>query len=87
MRPEIMQYLDEHPDYRYFMRLHPEWYTRLSRNPQETQQIKEKADDFFGRSLSKKIEKFSQQLGMINMMMELAMASANDPFVKKGETD
>lgn len=84
MRPEIIHYLDEHPDFRFFLRLHPEWYTKLSRDPTEAQRIKEKADDFFGRSLTKRIEKFGEQLTMLNMLMELAMV-ANEPTTNKGE--
>ena len=81
MRPELIAFLDEHPDYRMFLRMNPVWYTRLSRDPAAIQKMKSDVDDFYGRSLTKKIEKFGQQLNMINMMMELAMM-ANDTSVK-----
>ncbi|MGV3487827.1 MAG: YlbE-like family protein [Tuberibacillus sp.] len=78
MRPELIAFFDTHPDYRYLIRRNPIWYTRLSRDPHLFQQLKSEVDDFYGRSLSKKIERFGQQLSMVNMMMELAMMAASD---------
>ena len=84
LRPEIIAYFDNKPDYRHFIRLNPEWYTRLSRDPSQIHFMKEKVDDFYGRSLTKKVEKFGQQLDMINMLIDLAMVAGDSP-IKTGE--
>jgi len=86
LRPELITFLDEHPDFRYFIRVNPIWYAKLSRDPALLQQLKNEVDDFYGRSLSKRIEKFGEQLSMINMLMDLAMMTGVNPS-PAGETN
>ncbi|GGH74403.1 hypothetical protein GCM10007096_02600 [Pullulanibacillus pueri] len=60
------------------MRQNPEWYHKLSRHPEAIQEIKAQADDYFGRSMKKKIEQFGEYLGMLNMFMEMTSLMEED---------
>ncbi|MBM7644238.1 hypothetical protein JOD45_000431 [Scopulibacillus daqui] len=78
MRKEIQYYLDQNSDLKFYMRMHPVWYRRLGRYPGDVSRLKEAADEFYGRTLNKKIERFSQQLDLISMFMEMAKSMGNN---------
>lgn len=67
-----MRYLDEHDDLKYFVRTHPKWYRYLGRNPYLVNQLKQETDEFYGRTFTKRMEKMTQRLDMVNMMMQMA---------------
>jgi hypothetical protein len=71
MRRTIVEALDTNPDLKHFIRTHPIWYRDLARRPDRLNEMKKEADDFFGKTWSKKLERMGQGLGMINMMLEL----------------
>jgi len=71
MRRMIVEALDTNPDLKEFIRTHPIWYRDLSRRPDRLSEMQKEADDFYGKSWSKKLERMGQGLGMINMMLEL----------------
>ncbi|WEG11688.1 YlbE-like family protein [Pullulanibacillus sp. KACC 23026] len=72
MRREVIYRLDQDPELKQFIRLHPIWYKKLARQPHLLSEMESQANDFYGKSFSKRIERISQGLGMINMMLELA---------------
>lgn len=72
MRSEIIRYLDEHSDIKYYVRMHPKWYRKLGRNPELVSKLRTEADEFYGRTINKRIERLGQRLDMLNMMMEMA---------------
>lgn len=71
MRREIVEALDTNPDLKQFIRIHPIWYRDLARRPDRLGEMQKEADDFFGKSWSKKLERLGHGLSMINMMLEL----------------
>ncbi|MFC7392433.1 YlbE-like family protein [Scopulibacillus cellulosilyticus] len=77
MRKEIQYYLDQNPELKYFIRMHPDWYRRLGRFPGDVSHLKQEADEYYGRTLNKKIERFSEQLNLISMFMEMANTMGN----------
>ncbi|RYL92855.1 YlbE-like family protein [Sporolactobacillus sp. Y61] len=74
MRPEIQQYLHDRPEELIFVRLHPEWYRILSRSPWETGRLKKAADLFYGRTMSQRLDRFSENAAMISMLMSMAQS-------------
>jgi len=73
MRPEIIDYLDREPELWEYLHQNPQWYSELSRCPEKINEIKSAANDYFGRSLNKRIERFSDYLTMLNTFFQLSI--------------
>ncbi|GAE29122.1 YlbE-like family protein [Halalkalibacter hemicellulosilyticus] len=71
MRLEVQQYLNEQPELRAFIRQHPNWYRKLSRDPSQMTLLEKEANQFYGRTFPQRVEKMQQSLGLIMMMMEM----------------
>jgi hypothetical protein len=74
VRTEIQDYLDRRPDEKLFVRMHPEWYRRLSRSPWDLNRLKPAADLFYGRTLSQRLDRFNQRASMMSMLVGMAQA-------------
>lgn len=74
LRKELQRYLDERPEERLFIRLHPEWYRRLSRSPQDLNRLKPEADFFFGRTFGQRLDRLNDRANMLLLMMSVAQA-------------
>lgn len=72
MRRDIQIYLDDNPELKFFVRANPEWYRDLRRRPENVEALKSYADQFYGRTLSQKIDRLGQQMNMVMMMLEMA---------------
>lgn len=72
MRRELIYQLDQNLELKQYLRQHPVWYKKLARRPDLYSEMQAEADDFYGKSFPKRIEKISQGLGMLNMMLEIA---------------
>lgn len=78
MRREIIQIIDQNQDLKQFIRLHPVWYKKLARRPDLINDMRKEADDFYGKSFSKRVERLSQGLGFLSMMLELSNMKTED---------
>ncbi|CAM3184866.1 YlbE-like family protein [Sporolactobacillus spathodeae] len=74
MRRDIQLYLDEHMDQKLFVRLHPEWYRRLSREPGQLNNLKSAADVFYGRTFPQRIDRLNEQAGLLSLLMSMMQA-------------
>ncbi|WP_272435465.1 YlbE-like family protein [Terrihalobacillus insolitus] len=72
MQPSLYYYLRSRSDLLHFIRMHPDWYRSLTRDPSQIQVLEEQAKVFYGRTLPQKIEKFGGKLQMVSMLMQLA---------------
>jgi hypothetical protein len=77
MRTEIIQYLDQRPDEKLFVRLHPEWYRLLGRDPWQLSQLKKSADSFYGRTFGQRLDRLNSQIGLMSMLMNMTQAMMN----------
>ncbi|MDD9147176.1 MULTISPECIES: YlbE-like family protein [unclassified Sporolactobacillus] len=84
MRREVQRYLDERPEERLFVRLHPEWYRKLSRSPQDLAGLKREADFFFGRTFGQRLDRLNSQANMLLLMMSVAQAMGAENEKKAG---
>ncbi|WP_017727174.1 YlbE-like family protein [Halalkalibacterium ligniniphilum] len=71
MRREIVQAMITQPELRRFVRQHPIWYRRLSRDPSLLAEMEKEANLFYGRTFSQRVEKFQQNLGLAMMLVEM----------------
>ncbi|RBW70235.1 YlbE-like family protein [Bacillus taeanensis] len=69
MRKEIIQYLDQRQDLKYFIRIHPEWYKRLSRNPNDLQALERVAKQYYKGTILQKVNRFQEQIQMAQMLL------------------
>lgn len=76
MRPEIIDYLDQRPDEKLFVRLHPEWYRLLGRDPWQLSRLKKSADTFYGRSFGQRLDRLNSQASLMSMLMNMTQAMA-----------
>ncbi|MHC0037291.1 YlbE-like family protein [Pseudoneobacillus sp. C159] len=77
MRKEIIEYLQERKDLREYIRQQPDWYRKLSRNPNELEAFEIASLQFFRKTIPDQVEKFSNGVQMASMMMHMFQAMNN----------
>ncbi|WP_100487579.1 YlbE-like family protein [Sporolactobacillus pectinivorans] len=85
MRDEVQAYLDGRVEEKLFVRLHPEWYRRLSRAPWELNRLKPAADLFYGRTFGQKLDRLNQRAGLLSMLMGMAQEMTSGGSENKTE--
>ncbi|MYL33018.1 hypothetical protein GLW08_02135 [Pontibacillus yanchengensis] len=74
MQPGVYQYLESREDLRKFMRMNPKWYRRVTRDPSVLSQMEQESKYYFGKTTTQRIERFNNQLQMVQMLMQMAQA-------------
>ncbi|OIJ17720.1 hypothetical protein BKP45_19310 [Anaerobacillus alkalidiazotrophicus] len=72
MRQEVRLYLNQRPELKQYVRIHPVWYRYLSRDPQALLQLESEVKQFYGRTFPQKLERFHSNLNMAMMLLEMA---------------
>ncbi|MFD1018053.1 YlbE-like family protein [Thalassobacillus hwangdonensis] len=72
MQPNTYHYLTENEERLAFIRLHPEWYRKLTRDPEQITEFEKEMKYFFGRTPVQRIEQFGNRLQMMNMLIQMA---------------
>ncbi len=72
MDQQTYHYLKRRPELLQFVRIHPEWYRLLARNPMLIDQLEKEANQFYGKTLSHQLERMNHHLQMATMFMQLA---------------
>ncbi len=62
LRAEIQLVFNEYPELRQYVRQHPSWYRRLSREPSQLSALEKEANYFYGRTLPQRVEKVQSHL-------------------------
>lgn len=74
MDPSCYHYLKSQPELLTFVRLNPIWYRHLTREPNRIHEIEKEARKFYGKTFPQKLERVSNQIQMVGMLIELAGA-------------
>jgi len=74
MQSFCYQYLQENPDLLQFVRYNPIWYRYLTRDPNRLSELEREAKHYYGKTFSKRLEKFNNQVQMASMLMQFADA-------------
>ncbi|MFD2616988.1 YlbE-like family protein [Terrilactibacillus laevilacticus] len=74
MRREIQYYLTSAPEIKRYIRMNPEWYIKLSRYPNEYPRLVKEANEYYGRTFSKRMDKFNERVSFLSMLMDMAMS-------------
>jgi hypothetical protein len=70
MRKELKLYVDQKPEIKYFLRMHPHWYRLLARQPSLIQELEKEVKRFHGKTLPQKVDKIQSQVQMLPFMLE-----------------
>ncbi|KGP72456.1 YlbE-like family protein [Pontibacillus yanchengensis] len=74
MQPGVYQYLESREDLLKFMRMNPKWYRKVTRDPSVLSQMEQESKYYFGKTTTQRIERFNNQLQMVQMLMQMAQA-------------
>ncbi|MFC4320300.1 YlbE-like family protein [Litchfieldia salsa] len=71
MRRDVLEWLQANPQMKQFVRSHPIWYRKLTRYPNERQQLEIQTKDYFKQTWPHKVGKISNGLEFASMMMQM----------------
>jgi hypothetical protein len=74
MRKEVAEYLKQQKDLRQFVREQPQWFRKLSRNPNKLQSLEIASLHYYKKTIPHQVEKFSNGVQMASMMMSMFQA-------------
>ncbi|MDC3416503.1 YlbE-like family protein [Aquibacillus salsiterrae] len=74
MQPDLYYYLQQRADLLHFVRMNPQWYRELTRDPSRIYDIEKEAKYFYGKTVPQRIEKLSSQMQMVSMIIQMAGA-------------
>lgn len=72
MDKSCLLYFEENPQIAQFVRYNPIWYRYLSREPSRINELPKAAKVFYGKTIPQRVEKFSNQMQMVGMMLQFA---------------
>ncbi|KSU62398.1 hypothetical protein AS034_09760 [[Bacillus] enclensis] len=71
MRTDIIEYIHSNEELKLFLREKPEWYRRLSRNPNELEKFEIASINHFQKTIPHRVQKFSNGVQMASMMISM----------------
>ncbi|MBP1950632.1 YlbE-like family protein [Virgibacillus litoralis] len=74
MQTSTHQYLQQNPKLANFVRYNPAWYRYLSRDPSRVKELEKESKKYYGKTLPQQVEKFGNQVKMVNMLIQFAGA-------------
>lgn len=72
MHPSCYTYLQAHPELAAFVRYNPRWYRYLSRGADKIGEMEKEAKQYYGKTISQRLENMNNQVQMISMLMQFA---------------
>lgn len=75
MEPECYEQLMRKKDLIQFMRLNPEWYRYLMREPDRVFEMERIAKEYFGKTITQRMDKMQQNIQLIQFLMNMANSS------------
>ncbi|MGD6818425.1 YlbE-like family protein [Metabacillus sp. 84] len=69
MRKEVQDYIQSKPEIIKFLREQPQWYRKLSRNPQAQEEMNLAMMHYYQKTIPHKVAQFSNSLQMASMML------------------
>ncbi|ADU30878.1 YlbE-like family protein [Evansella cellulosilytica] len=71
MRTEVYEYILQQPELHQFLRYHPAWYRKLSREPGAIYEMEKDAKVFYGKTFPQRMDKLQSNMNMAMMMLEM----------------
>lgn len=74
MRKDVLNYLERQKELKQFVREQPQWYRKLSRNPNDLQALEIASLHYYRKTIPDQVEKFSNSVQMASMMYNMFQA-------------
>lgn len=74
MQEICYRYLKSNPELANFVRSNPIWYRYLTRDPSMIRELPKEANKFYGRTWPQKVERWNEQLQMVDMLIQMVSA-------------
>ncbi|MFB5660697.1 YlbE-like family protein [Alteribacillus sp. HJP-4] len=71
MHAHIFQNIQNKPEYRSYLRLHPVWYRRLNKHPEDLPAFINEAKQYHGLTIPQRIERWQKNAEMAMMLLQL----------------
>ncbi|MGN1385137.1 MAG: YlbE-like family protein [Bacillus sp. (in: firmicutes)] len=71
MRQDVFEFIKENKDYLNYIRLHPMWYRKLSRNPQLMEEMGTEATYHFEKSIPQRVNKLTNGVQVASIMLNM----------------
>lgn len=72
MDTETRIMLRERPELIRFIRVHPQWYRYLAREPASFSDLEREAKVYYGKTLPQRVERIGNQLQMLRLLAGMA---------------
>lgn len=76
MRKEVLMYLNQRPDLKEYVRQHPYWYRRLSREPNSVYELENQTKAYFGKTFPQRVERLQNNLQLVMMLMQMLQSNS-----------
>lgn len=74
MRKEILDYLNNNPQLKQYVREQPIWYRKITRNPHDLQRLEIASMHHYKKTIPHQVEKFASGVQMASMMISMFQA-------------
>ncbi|WP_335870486.1 YlbE-like family protein [Bacillus sp. 2205SS5-2] len=74
MRKDVLEVIYSSGDLKNYLREQPNWYRKLTRNPEEINLFQVSAIQYYKKTIPHQVEKFSNGVQMASMMMGMFQA-------------
>jgi hypothetical protein len=71
MRKDVLERIQQRKDLQEFIRIQPQWYRKISRDPRELEAMEIAALHFYERTIPHQVQKFTNGVQMASMMMQM----------------
>lgn len=71
MRKDVLERIQQRKDLQEFIRMQPQWYRKISRNPRELEAMEIAALHFYERTIPHQVKKFTEGVQMASIMMQM----------------
>ncbi|MEQ6378764.1 YlbE-like family protein [Bacillaceae bacterium S4-13-58] len=72
MQYELYHTLKERPELLQYVRVHPQWYRRLWRNPEEFSLLEQEAKYYYGQTPAQRMQQWTNNIQMFSMLIQMA---------------
>ncbi|MBM7095894.1 MULTISPECIES: YlbE-like family protein [Alteribacter] len=71
MRTEVIQHIRTQPELWKYLRMHPEWYRKLGRNPGLLSEMEKEAKVFYGKTFPQRMDRIQNNVNLAAMLFDM----------------
>ncbi|WP_158735489.1 YlbE-like family protein [Alteribacillus sp. YIM 98480] len=71
MHPQTYSLIQTKPEYKEFLRFHPQWYRTLNKHPEKIEEFISASKVYHGQTIPQRLERFQKNMDMVLMILKL----------------